>query len=173
MSAGFKGKFIVVTNPCDIIAYRIMQLSNLPKNHIISSGTALDSSRFKTILSDKLGISPKSISAYMLGEHGDSQFALWSKVQIFGKNLDDYLSENPKIKADFDKEHIQTMVRDRGWEVYIGKKSTEFGIANTVCNIIQSILNDEKQMQLVSTYLDGQYGVSDIYLSTPCVIGKV
>lgn len=172
VNAGFKGKFIVVTNPCDIIAYKVMQLSNLPKNHIISSGTALDSSRLRTIISDNLYLSPKSISAYMLGEHGDSQFVAWSKVEIFGKKLDDYLNENPKIKANFDKEKIQTMVRDRGWEVYMGKKSTEFGIANTVCNIIQSILNDEKEIQLVSTYLNGQYGLYDIYLSTPCVIGK-
>lgn len=172
IKAGFNGKFIVITNPCDIIAYKVMKLSNLPKNHIISSGTTIDSSRFKSILSDKLGISPKSISAYMIGEHGDSQFAPWSKVEIFGKSLDDYLNENPKIKADFDKKHIENMVRDRGWEVFIGKKSTEFGIASTVCNIIKSILNDEKEIQLVSTYLDGEYGVSDIYLSTPCVIGK-
>lgn len=172
MQSGFQGKLVVVTNPCDIIAYQVMQLSGLPKHQIICSGTALDSARLKTILSLKLAVSPKSISGFMLGEHGESQFVAWSKVEIFGKRIEDFIRDNNLDRIKINPESIETLVRRRGWDIFIGKNSTEFGIGNTVCNILQSIFYDEKSVQVVSAYLEGQYGMSDLFISTPCVIGK-
>lgn len=172
MEAGFKGIFIVVTNPCDIITYSVWKHSGLPKEKIIGSGTALDSIRSQGIIARKLGLSPTSVSSMMLGEHGDSQFLPWSQVRVCHQSLDQYL-QGKKIKPeDFKKEEIEKESILRGHRVFFGKGATQFGIGNTVNDILSAIKYDSKTCLNVSTLLQGQYGIEDIFISTPCVIGK-
>ncbi len=170
VGAGFKGIFIVVSNPCDVMAYEVFKESKFPASKVIGSGTSLDSLRLKTILSQKLNISPKSIEAYILGEHGESQFVAWSQVKISGIGLDEYLKEN-KIES-FPYNEIEMEVRERGWKIYLGKGSTQYGIGNTVSNIISAIYHNENVILNVSSLLNGEYGMEDLYISSPCLINK-
>lgn len=169
---GFNGIFIVVTNPCDIITYEVWKKSGFPSNRVIGSGTALDSARFNTIVGEKLNIDPKSVRGMMLGEHGDSQFAPWSNIYIGNRQIDEYKKDNPEKFANFNKDEIEEAVTKRGMHIFAGKGSTQYGIGNTVNQIINSIINDNKEILNVSALLSGEYGLKDLYISTPCIIGK-
>ena len=114
MDSGFNGIFVVISNPVDVISYYVHKLSGLPKNKIIGTGTSLDSSRLKGYLADNLNINPKDITAYTLGEHGDSQMIPWSNVSILGKSIDNYLNQEQKDK-------ITDMTIKKGWEIVEGK----------------------------------------------------
>lgn len=169
MKVGFKGYFIVITNPVDIVTYFVQQLSGLPHNHVIGTGTGLDSARLRRALSTKLNIDAKSIQAYMLGEHGDSQMGVFSQATINGMKLNDFLEKTEK-KIDLDE--VENIVAKAGWEIYSGKKSTEFGIACVCTDIIRAIYSDEKKIMACSGYLQDHYGQDGIYTGVPVIIGK-
>lgn len=171
MESGFDGQFIVVTNPVDIISYYVYRLSGLPSNRVIGTGNALDSARLRTMLSDLCGVNVESIQAYSVGEHGDSQFIPWSAVSIGGKPFADILADKANIAAGFDADRILSDVKDAGWKIARVKNTTNFGIAAVTVRIMKAILYDEKIVLPVSTYLNGQYGQEDVYLSVPAVLG--
>ena len=169
VAAGFNGIFIVVSNPCDLMADLVYRASGFPKQRVIGSGTALDTVRLNTTLAKILDIDPSDVRGITIGEHGESQFVAWSNVLINNIKLDDYLKANP---IDFSRDKVEDLVRERAWRVIDGKGHTQCGIGNTVCSMIDAIANDRKKIILVSTLLEGIYGLNDIYLSTSCVIGK-
>lgn len=169
MAAGFKGIFVVVTNPCDAIAYRVWELSGMDASRIIGSGTALDSERSRTILARHFDVSPSNVHSMMLGEHGDSQFLPYSQVKINDIPLERYLK---KHDVTLDKAEVEKSIVYRGHRAFFGKGSTQYGIANTVNTILDAVLYDEKKTLQVSALHNGEYGVKDVYVSTPCVIGK-
>ncbi|WP_418965460.1 L-lactate dehydrogenase [Cetobacterium sp.] len=169
MKAGFKGYFVVITNPVDIVTYFVQKLSGLPHQHVIGTGTGLDSARLCRTLSMKLNIDTKSIQAYMMGEHGDSQMAVFSQVTINGMGLNSFLK---KIDKEIDLEEVETIVTKAGWDIYTGKKSTEFGIACVCTDIVRAIYSDEKKVMACSGYLQGHYGEENIYTGVPAIIGK-
>ena len=170
-AAGFRGIYLSITNPCDIIAYEVYKLSGLDTSHVIGTGTGLDTARFKAILAEKTGYNHKSISAYMLGEHGNSQMAAWSAVSFGGKKLSDLEVEQPD-RFTFDKEAIREELKQAAWVTYAGKHATEFGIASTAARMIHCMFHDEKQIMPASTLMDGQYGEYGLYASVPVVLGK-
>lgn len=172
VDGGFNGIFINITNPCDIIARRVWQLSGFDKSKVLGTGTGLDSSRLKAILARETGIDHKSIDAYMLGEHGDSQIAAWSKVTFCGKPLNELEEEEPETFGHLDKAALEEEARKAGWVTFQGKGATEFGIASTLSRLVNCIFHDEKQVMPASTLLQGEYGEEGIFISTPCVIGK-
>ncbi len=169
MEAGFKGIFVVVTNPCDAIAYRVWKLSGMDASRTIGSGTALDTERSRTIIARMLDVSPENVESMMLGEHGDSQFLPYSQVRINHIPWDCYLKEHDLA---FDEAEVEKSVVYRGHRAFFGKGSTQYGIANTVNTILDAVLYDEKKTLQVSALHNGEYGVDDVYVSTPCVIGK-
>ena len=169
VDAGFDGIFIVVSNPCDLMADLVYRVSGFAKERVIGSGTALDTTRLNTTLAKLLDIDPKDVRGVTLGEHGESQFTAWSRVAIGNMSLDEYLKANP---CEFSRDEVENLVRERAWRVIDGKGHTQCGIGSTVCSIIDAIVNDKKETILVASLLEGQYGIKDIYLSTPCVIGK-
>lgn len=170
MESGFNGIFLVATNPVDIITYHVWKQSGLPKHRVIGTGTSLDSSRLKTILSDIIHVDPRSISGYSLGEHGDSQFVAWSHVTIGGKPLLQILNENHERFGDISLDEIVEKTRRAGWEIYNRKGTTYFGIANALTYITQSILNNDHKIIAVSAILQGEYGMHDVCLGVPAVI---
>lgn len=172
VDAGFNGIFVVVTNPVDIITYEVYKVSGFDDSRVIGSGTFLDSARLQVVIANKLGISPKSVSATVLGEHGESQFVPWSQVMIGSITLDKYKETHPELFKDFDKNQIEDDTRRRGWDIFKGKGSTQYGIGNTVNNIIQAIANDEKIVLKASCLMEGHYGLNDLYISTPIRVGK-
>ena len=172
MKTRFNGYFIVITNPVDIITYYVQQLSGLPYNKVIGTGTGLDSARLRRLLSVKTGIDAKSIQAYMLGEHGDSQVAALSCATVNGKSLSELIAENLEKFSKIDFEEIEEEIAETGWNIFSGKNSTEFGIACTCTEMIRAIFHDEKKIMPCSAFLQGEYGASSIYAGVPAIIGK-
>jgi L-lactate dehydrogenase len=172
MKTGFDGFILVITNPVDIITYYVQKLSGLPTNRVIGTGTGLDSARLKKILSEKTNIDSHSIEAYMIGEHGDSQFAALSSATFGGKLMTQLMKEKPELYGNLNFEEISERAAMAGWEVYNGKKSTEFGIACTLTRLVNAIYHDEKKIFPCSAFLDGEYGYSGVYAGVPAVIGK-
>ncbi len=169
--AHFDGLWLNITNPCDIIAHQVWQLSGLPKNQVLGTGTGLDTSRLKAILARETGFDHKSITAYQLGEHGNSQFTAWSAVSFGGKPLAQLEAEQPETFA-LNKEALGTEAARAGWITFEGKGATEYGIAATAARMISCILHDEKQIFPASTLIDGHYGEAGTFVSVPCVLGS-
>lgn len=172
MESGFKGHFIIITNPVDIMSYYAYKLSGLPKSHIIGTGTALDSARLKNFLADLVEVDPRSVQAYTIGEHGDSQFVPWSNVLIGGKRFDDILEDNKERFADVDLNKFLEDTKRAGWVIAEGKGTTNFGIASTTVAIVKAVLNDENKIMPVSTLLEGEYGVDEVFAGVPCVLNQ-
>ena len=169
--SGFSGIFLVITNPCDVITHYVLKKSGFPKNRVIGTGTSLDSARFRRITGDFLGIDPKSILGYSLGEHGDSQMIPWSHIYVGGKPFKEYIGSKEELKnTDLDK--ILKDTSYAGWEVLLGKGATCFGIGTAASTLIKSIFNNEHRVYPVSVFLDGEYGLKDVCLSVPVILGN-
>ena len=172
MASGFDGIFVVVSNPVDMIAYFVWKLSGLPKNQVIGTGTSLDSSRLQNFIGELVNVDPRSVYAYSMGEHGDSQMVPWSTVTVAGKSLYDIIQDNQDIVGDVDLDEIVLKVAREGWEIYNRKGTTYYGIASACVGIIKAILYDENKIIPVSTLLEGEYGQQDIYAGVPCVLNR-
>ncbi|PWM44016.1 MAG: L-lactate dehydrogenase [Clostridiales bacterium] len=173
MESGFCGQFIIITNPVDVISYYIYNISGLPKNKIIGTGTALDSARLKNIISETVDVDPRSIHAFTMGEHGDSQMIPWSSVRIGGKLWKDIMHDNPELFTDKDfHSKVLADVIDMGWKIMRSKGSTNYGIASTTVGIIKAIMHDENKIIPVSTLLCGEYGHRNVFAGVPAIINK-
>lgn len=172
VDSGFNGFFIVISNPVDIITYYVWKLSGFSKNRVIGTGTTLDSSRLRRILSVETGIDPKSIQGYTMGEHGDSQMVPWSHVYIGGKPLLELIREKKDTYGNIDLDGVLTKVVKRGWDIVLGKGCTEFGIGTSLTEIVKTIFHDDKKILPVSVLLEGEYGQHDVYASVPTILGK-
>lgn len=166
MAAGFKGVIVVAANPVDLMSLLACLRSGLPSGRVIGTGTLLDSMRLRQALSSRLGVEAGSIDGYVLGEHGDSEAAAFSTVRIGGVPLDS-LTDG----AALDLPALATAVRTGAYRVIKGKGYTSFGIATAIVRIVEAVIRDEQAVLPVSTLLNGQYGIDDLYLSLPCVIG--
>lgn len=170
IKSGFDGFFVIASNPVDIIAYHVWKLSGFQKNKIIGTGTTIDSSRLKNFLSEHLGgIDVRSIHAYSMGEHGDSQMVPWSNVSVAGKSFLKIREEKGNV---IDLEELVEKTARAGWEIYERKGTTYYGIASCAVGIIKSIFHDEKKVMPVSSLLQGEYGESNVYSGVPTIIGK-
>jgi L-lactate dehydrogenase len=167
MAAGFNGIILMTTNPVDVLAQVAQDESGMSVNRVIGSGTVLDTARLRAMLSARLGIEARSIHAYIIGEHGDSEIAAWSAARVAGVPLLDYCQSDC---PDF--ESILSRVRRAAPEIIVRKGYTSFAIASCVERISKAILRDERTVLPVSTMMSGQYGIEDVYLSLPCVVGR-
>lgn len=161
MTSGFDGIFLIVSNPMDALTYATWKLSGLPAEHIIGSGTVLDSARLRFQVSQELAIHPKSVHAYQIGEHGDSEFALWSSANVGGEKLTDLIKPNKLNK-------IEAIVTKKAYEIIDRKGATFYGIGAATVQIINSILNDERRMLCVSSYDD----FADTFYGFPTIVGR-
>ncbi|MDQ0196186.1 L-lactate dehydrogenase [Paenibacillus wynnii] len=172
MAGGFDGIFVIAANPVDIVTYMVWKISGLPRHRVIGTGTSIDSSRLKTLLSDVFSIDPRSVNGYALGEHGESQFVAWSHVTIGGKPILQIIEQHRERFSHLDLEDIARKTKDAGWEIFTRKGSTHFGIGSALAYITRSILNDEHKIIAVSSILDGEYGQSDVCSGVPAIIGS-
>ena len=161
MNSGFNGIFLVATNPLDVMTYLTYKYSGLPHNKVLGTGTTLDTARLKYLISDKVGVSPKDIHAYVMGEHGDSEFVPWSNANIALKHINYYLTEEEKVKIEND-------VRNSAYEIINRKGATYYGIGMCLVRITNAILGDENVILSVSAY-DKE---NDIYISTPAIVNN-
>lgn len=169
MDSGFDGVIINITNPCDIVTRQIAKLSGLPRGRVFGTGTGLDSARLRSQLARQTGIDHKSITAYMMGEHGAAQMTPWSTVMLGGKPLAQWEKEDERFC--FDKDKMKQDVIGAGWVVFDGKHCTEYGICSTLARLVQIVLHDEKQILPVSAELAGEYGQKDLFVGVPAIIG--
>lgn len=161
MENGFDGIFLVATNPLDVMTYLTLKYSNLPPNRIIGSGTTLDTARLRYLISEKVHISPKDIEAYVIGEHGDSEFVSWSNASIALTDIDTFLTKE-------EQEKMETEVRNSAYEIIKRKGATYYGIGMCLVKITSAILEDQNIILPVSSY-DKE---NDVCISTPAVVNK-
>ncbi|MCI6640948.1 MAG: L-lactate dehydrogenase [Pygmaiobacter massiliensis] len=169
-ASGFNGILINITNPCDIVTRELALMLGLPKGHVFGTGTGLDTSRLLSALNRQTGVDHKSITAYMMGEHGALQFAPWSCVSFRGMPLDEWAKTDEKFR--FDRDALQKESIGGGWVTYTGKQCTEYGIATTAARMVHIVLHDEKVIMPASMELCGEYGESGLFAGVPCLIGK-
>lgn len=160
MESGFNGIFLVATNPVDAMSYITYKYSKMKPNKIIGTGTSLDTARLRYMLSKKLNISPKNVHAYVMGEHGDSEFIAWSTALIGTINISDKLTSS-------EKKEIEVRVRDSAYDIIKKKGNTSYGIGTCLLRITNAILNDENTIMTVSAYDE-----EGLYISIPCVINR-
>ncbi len=172
MKSGFDGIFIAISNPVDIIAHYIYKLSGLPKNQVIGTGTAIDSARLQNMIAQTVNVDPRSVHAYSMGEHGDSQMVPWSTVTIAGKPFYDVIADNKELVGDVDLDELVYRTTQEGWEIFNRKGTTYYGIATACVGVIKAILNDENRIIPVSTLLEGEYGERDVYAGVPTVLNR-
>ena len=168
--------YLFVANPVDILTYVFCKITGVPKHRVIGTGTTLDSIRLRTRLSELYSVNQQQVHAYVLGEHGDSSFVAWSTADISGVPLEEYqstLTDKTAITlTDYEKEEVEQYVKKSGGQIIAGKGATFYGIAASVTRIVNAIYSSAYTILPVSTVLDGEYGVSDVALSTLCAIGS-
>lgn len=167
---GFNGILIVANNPVDIMTYVAWKASGLPKEHVIGSGTVLDTARLRSALADLLGFADSNIHAYIMGEHGDSSFVSWTNTYIGCKSLLQYLDE--KGISLMELQNIYIEVRDKAYKIIDLKKATYYGIGLALKRIVSAVLNNERCILPVSSYQNGEYGKSGFFIGTPTVVGS-
>ncbi|MCM3441877.1 L-lactate dehydrogenase [Metabacillus halosaccharovorans] len=165
MDSGFNGIFLVATNPVDILSYVTWKFSGLPKERVIGSGTILDSARFRYLVGKEFDTAPISVHGYIIGEHGDSQFPVWSSANIAGTPVAERLSEERK-------EEIAVEVRDAAYEIIKAKGATYYGIAMGLIRITKAILRNEHVVLPVGALVEGEYGHQDVFIGVPSVITR-
>ncbi|MEW9936013.1 L-lactate dehydrogenase [Clostridium butyricum] len=172
MKSGFDGVIVVISNPVDVVANYILEKTKLPKNKVFGTGTTLDSSRLRRILSHETGIDAKSIQGYTMGEHGDSQMVPWSHVSLGGKPIFDLIKEKPKTFGNLDLDDIEKRAAFAAYEIIAGKGCTEFGIGVGLTEIVKTILHNERKILPATTLLNGEYGQTDVFASVPVIMSK-
>ena len=163
---------LVVSNPVDILTYAALKFSGLPMNRVIGSGTVLDTARFRYLLSDHCGVSPRNVQGYILGEHGDSEVPIWSNVRIGGVLLRDYCLTCDRQCPSGELDSIFSSVKNAAYEIVQGKGSTYFAIGLALVDIAASILRNESNILTVSTLVDGLYDIRDVCLSVPVLVNS-
>lgn len=170
MANGFNGIFLIATNPCDIITWQVWKLSGLPRNQVIGTGVWLDTTRLRRSLAQSLDIGAQSIDAFILGEHGDTQFPVWSHSSVYGSPIAEVYRR--KTGEALDRERLAEQVRRQGFEIYARKGCTEYGIAGTIAEICRNIFTGSHRALAISCVLDGEYGAKDIAIGVPAVLAQ-
>ena len=169
---GFEGILLVVANPVDILTYAALKISGYPKERVFGSGTVLDTARFRYLLSEHLQVASRSVHANIIGEHGDSEIAAWSSANVSGVPLDKFCEMRGHYNHVEATERIAEEVKQSAYGIIQRKGATYYGIAMSVKRICEAIVRDEKSILPISTMMHGEYGISDVVLSMPCVVGK-
>ena len=166
--------YVIVANPVDVLTYTFHQVTNIPANRIIGSGTSLDTARLRTRLSEIYKVSPLQVDADVLGEHGDTSFVAWSKVRIAGVSDDEYadvITDKDKKVEPYDKEEVAEYIRKSGGIIISRKGATYNGVAAAVAYICKCLYSGVDSVICVSVLLKGEYGISDVCISIPTVLG--
>ena len=168
MKSGFDGIFLVAANPVDILTYAVQKFSGFPKNKVVGSGTSLDSARLRVALAKKFNVDPRDVSANIMAEHGDSEFAAYSSATIGGKPLLDIAKEQSVSTDELLK--IEDDVRNKAYEIINRKGATFYGVATALMRISRAILRDENAVLPIGAPMNGEYGLKDLYIGTPAVV---
>ena len=167
-----EGILLIVSNPVDILTQVALEESGFPKERVIGSGTVLDTARLKYLVSEKLKVDSRNVHAFIVGEHGDSELAVWSCANIYGIGLEDFARMRGYRDFEKEKDELYHAVRDSAYEIIERKGATYYGIGMAAARIAESIVRDSHTVAPVSVSLNGEYGLSGLCLSIPAVIGR-
>ena len=170
--SGFDGIFLVATNPVDIMTRVTYELSRFGAGRVIGTGTSLDTARLRYLLGDYFTVDPKNIHAYVIGEHGDSEFVPLSQVMLATKQVSVILDDDSNDYNREDMQKIEEQVRTSAYKIIQAKSATYYGIGMAMTRIVRTILGDENSVLTVSAKLCGEYGVRDVFAGVPCIIGR-
>ncbi|MEE0781144.1 MAG: L-lactate dehydrogenase [Sellimonas sp.] len=166
----FEGILLIVANPVDILTYAALKISGYPKERVLGSGTVLDSARFRYLLSEHLNVDSRSVHAYIIGEHGDSELAVWSSANVSGIGINDFCELRGHYEHDEAMDRIYRTVRDSAYEIIERKGATYYGVAMAVSRIAESIIRNEHSVLPVSSLMEGEYGLTDLCISVPTIV---
>lgn len=166
VASGFSGIFLIAANPVDVLTYVVWKLSGFPAARVLGTGTSLDTARLRQALAEQTGVDARSVHAYIMGEHGDSEFAAYSCATIGGLPVTQWPHDLGASKLD----GIYSEVRNKAYKIIDLKGATFYGIATALTRITDAILNDTSTVFPVSAYLNGQYGLHDIFIGTPAIV---
>ena len=168
----FEGILLIVSNPVDVLTYAAWKISGYPRERVIGSGTVLDTGRLKQLLGEELGVDSRNIHAFIVGEHGDSELAVWSEANVSGLDLEDFCRIRGRALDKEEMDRLYREVRDSAYEIIRRKGATYYGIAMAVGRIAACIVKDERAVLPVSVVLSGQYGLEGLALSIPSIVGR-
>lgn len=166
------GILLIATNPVDILSYAAWRFSGFPSGRVIGSGTVLDTARFRYLLSEHLELDARNVHAYVVGEHGDSEVPIWSLANVAGMRLEEYCRRAQCEVGEEVRDRISHQVRDAAYEVIERKGATYYAVAVALVRIVEAVLRDQHTVLSVSNLVPGYYGIEDVYLSLPAVIGR-
>lgn len=167
-----RGLILIATNPVDVLTYASIKFTGLPSNRVFGSGTILDTARFRYLLSQRFEVDPRSVHAYIIGEHGDSEVAAWSLANIAGMQLADYCEANEMGCKPVELEHIFQQTRDAAYHIIERKGATFYAIGTGLVRIVEAIIRDQSTVLSVSSLINDYYGISDVCFSLPTVIDR-
>jgi L-lactate dehydrogenase len=168
-----QGILLIVSNPVDVLTYVALKTTGWPKTRVFGSGTILDSARFRYLLGSQCGIDSHNVHAYILGEHGDSEFAAWSMTNIAGIPIDNYCLNCGKCEDwNVTRQKIEKEVREAAYQIINYKGATNFAVGLAIVRITAAILRKQKSVMSVSSLLQGEFGINEVCLSVPCIVSK-
>lgn len=167
-----KGILLIVSNPVDILTYVAVKLSGFDENRVIGSGTVLDTARLKYLLGEHLEVDSRTIHAFIIGEHGDSEMAAWSSANVSGIPINTFCEMRGHFHHQKAMQEIADAVKNSAYEIISKKRATYYGIAMSVKRICEAIIRDEKSILPISSIMHGEYGIEDVSLSMPAIVGK-
>ena len=168
----FGGILLIVANPVDILTYTALKLSGYPENRVIGSGTVLDSARLKYHLGEHLGVDSRSVHAFIIGEHGDSELAVWSGANVAGIPINDFCELRGHYQHQESMERIYKTVRDSAYDIIQKKGATYYGVAMAVARIAESIVMNENAVLPVTSLMEGEYGLEGLCISVPTIVSQ-
>ncbi len=166
------GIIVVATNPVDVLTYRTIQRTGLPPGRVLGSGTILDTARFRARLAERLGLDARSVHAYIIGEHGDTEVPVWSSANVGGMPLIDYCAVHGIDVSEAERTAVFEGTRDAAADIIARKGATYYAVAAGLMRIVEAILRDQQTILPVSSRIDDYYGISDVCLSLPSVVGR-
>lgn len=172
VASGFSGIFLVATNPVDVMTHVVKTLSGFDSHRVIGTGTTLDTARLRFLLGEYFNIDPKNVHAYVIGEHGESEFVPWSQAMVGTKSVSRIVNDYGDRFKKTDMDEIGAKVKNAAQEIIAAKQSTYYGIGMALVRITKAIFGNENSILTVSSYLDSEYGQSNVYAGVPCVVGR-
>ena len=170
--SGFSGILLIVSNPVDVLTYAAIKMSGLPEGHVIGSGCVLDTARLKYMLGEHVDVDPRDVHAYVMGEHGDSEFVAWSSAMVAGVPLSTFCELHGHLEHKAAEARIQDDVKNSAYTIIEKKHATYYGVAMSVKRICTAVMRDEECVLPVSTLMVGEYGLNDLCISLPTIIGR-
>jgi L-lactate dehydrogenase len=166
------GILLIATNPVDVLTYASLKFSGLPPNRVFGSGTILDTARFRHLLSKHFGVDPRSVHAYIIGEHGDSEVPVWSLANIAGFRLEEFAAAEGVSLSETEKQSIFVQTRDAAYHIIERKGATYYAVAAGLLRIVEAILRDQHTVLSVSSLVNDYYGINNVCLSLPTVVSR-